>query len=431
MSKPRIGFAGLSHLGICSGVAAAARGFEVVGFHPDPDLVGRLERGDLPIVEPDLDRLFAEHRARLSFSESPAALGACDIVYLSFDVPTDDKGESDLAPVLALAAEIVPYLASHALLVILCQVPPGFTRALSFDPERLYYQVETLIFGRAMERALRPERIIVGAARPKEALPATLRQFLGAFDCPILPMRYESAELCKISINLCLVASVSVANTLADLSDRIGADWAEIVPALRLDKRIGQFSYLKPGLGISGGNLERDLVSVCRMADRLGGEAGVVRGFIADSAYRRDWLLRAVHEAVPQRIAGRLAVLGLAYKEDTASIKNSPSLALIGALGEMVVAGYDPAVRLATKPSAGFIQATSAEEACRNADAVILATPWPEFRGLDPARLAALMRGRVIVDPYAMIDGAAFERAGFSYRTLGRASAENYRTDLP
>lgn len=424
MTKPRLGFAGLSHLGICSGVAAAAHGFDVAGFHPDPDVVVGLECGDLPVVEPDLNRLFNEHRSSLRFSASPEILATCDLVYLSFDVPTDDKGESDLAPIRTLIAEISPHLAAHALLVILCQVPPGFTRSLPFDPDRLYYQVETLIFGRAMERALRPERIIVGTARSEMALPAVLQRFLAAFDCPLLPMRYESAELCKISINLCLVASVSVANTLADLSDRVGADWAEIVPALRLDKRIGPFSYLKPGLGISGGNLERDLVSVCRMADRLGGEAGVVRGFIADSAYRRDWLLRAVHEALPQRRAARLGVLGLAYKEDTASTKNSPSLALIEALGETAVACYDPVVRLETKPSPGFVQVPTVGEACRNADAVVLATPWAEFRGIDPAHLADLMRGRVIIDPYAMLDGGAFERAGFSYRTLGRASVQ-------
>lgn len=423
MTKPVIGFAGLSHLGICSATAAAARGFEVIGFQADAALVARVDAGDLPIVEPGLDALFAAHRPRLRFSDDPAALTACDIVYLSLDVPTDDGGDSDLAPVRALIATITPHLASHALLMILCQVSPGFTRATLFDPDRLYYQVETLIFGRAVERAMTPERIIVGVPRSGQDLPAALDEFLSAFDCPILPMRYESAELCKISINLCLVASVSVANTLADLSDRLGADWAEIVPALRLDQRIGRFAYLKPGLGISGGNLERDLVSVCRMADRLGAESGVVRGFLADSAFRRDWLLRAVHEALPSRIAPRLAVLGLAYKEDTASTKNSPSLALIGKLGDVEIAAYDPVVRLAGKPSPGFVQAAGVAAACRDADAVILATPWAEFRDLEPAGLARLMRGRAVIDPYALLDGAAFEAAGFSYRTLGRPSA--------
>src|SRR5690606_37803730 len=105
------------------------------------------------------------------------------------------------------------------------------TRRLPLPAERLVYQVETLVFGRAVERAADPERFIVGLADSQQSLPPALASFLESFGCPILPMRYESAELAKISINCCLAASVSVANILAELSVRIGADWSEIVPA--------------------------------------------------------------------------------------------------------------------------------------------------------------------------------------------------------
>ena len=116
------------------------------------------------------------------------------------------------------------------------------------------------MFGRAVERATKPERFIVGSPDPGSALPPALDTYLRSFGCPILPMRLESAELAKISINCCLVASVSVTNTLAELCERIGADWSEIAPALRLDKRIGPFAYLSPGLGLAGGNLEREIL---------------------------------------------------------------------------------------------------------------------------------------------------------------------------
>src|SRR5262249_52641836 len=98
---------------------------------------------------------------------------------------------------------------------VLCQVPPGFTRALPMPSDRLFYQVETLVFGRAVERATRPERYIVGCADPAKMLPEVFAAVLGAFGCPILPMRYESAELAKIAINCCLVGSVTIANTPA------------------------------------------------------------------------------------------------------------------------------------------------------------------------------------------------------------------------
>jgi UDPglucose 6-dehydrogenase len=304
--------------------------------------------------------------------------------------------------------------------VVLSQVPPGFTRSRLRAGRALYYQVETLVFGRAVERATQPERFIVGCADPAAPLPKAFADFLEAFGCPILPMRLESAELAKISINCCLVASVSVANTLAELCERIGADWSEIVPALKLDRRIGQHSYLAPGLGISGGNLERDLATVCRMADATGADAGVVRAWIGNSAYRKDWALRVLHSEVLSHTKDPvLAVLGLAYKEDTHSTKNSPSLALIRHLAPFKVTVFDPVVPASAAPHPNPAGANSPLEACKDADAVLIMTPWKQFREISPAALAAAMRGRTVIDPLRVLDQKAAEAAGLHYITLG------------
>src|SRR6266542_3364063 len=212
-------------------------------------------------------------------------------------------------------------------------------------------------------------------ADPQAPLPAALAALLGEFGCPVLPMRYESAELAKIAINMCLVASIATANTLAELCERIGADWGEIAPALRLDRRIGPHAYLAPGLGIAGGNLERDLHTVCRLADAHGTDAGVVRAWLANSEHRRDWALRQVHERViPLAPTPTLAVLGLAYKEDTASTKNSPSLALLADLAPFVVRVYDPAVRARPECHPRLVSTASALEACTGAHALLIMT---------------------------------------------------------
>src|SRR3546814_13393497 len=100
-------------------------------------------------------------------------------------------------------------------------------------------------------------------------------------------MRDESAELAKISINMCLVSAVSTANTLAELCERVGADWREIVPALQLDRRIGPHAYLSAGLGISGGNLERDLATVIRFGDQYGSDVALVRAWPANRGHRQ------------------------------------------------------------------------------------------------------------------------------------------------
>jgi UDPglucose 6-dehydrogenase len=413
MKKPAIGFAGMTHLGINSAAAAMLRGFDVVAYDADAVVVEGLQQGRAPVAEPGLDEALRERKAQAKYTSSTADLGACGVVYISTDVATDDKGASDLTQVRMLIERVIPALNPDAVLVVLCQVPPGFTRTLKFSPARLYYQVETLVFGIALERALKPERFIVGCADPAGPLPAVYAEFLAAFGCPVLPMRYESAELAKIAINCCLVASVSVANTLAELCESIGADWSEIVPSLKLDKRIGAHSYLAPGLGIAGGNLERDLATVIRLAGEHGTDAGVVQAWVANSRHRRDWAARTIRKVLlDAQPRAEVAVWGLAYKENTHSTKNSPSLATIALLPGTALRTHDPLVPGAT--------AKDPLEAARGADALMILTPWPQYRKIAPGEIAKTMRGRIVLDPYAVLDRAAAAAAGLQLHSLGR-----------
>jgi UDPglucose 6-dehydrogenase len=417
---PVIGFAGMTHLGLISSLAAAARGFPAVGYDADRELTGRLQRGEMPVAEPGLEELHAAARPRIDFCADAAALRSCDLVYIAADVATDDSGKSELLPIENLIGRVGGELRDDAVLVVLCQVPPGFTRALQQVPRhRLFYQVETLVFGRAVERATDPERFIVGCADPSRALPAGYAEFLAAFGCPILTMRYESAELAKISINFCLVGSVTVANTLAELCEAIGADWGEIAPALRLDRRIGAHAYLNPGLGIAGGNLERDLRTVLDLGERAGTDTAVVSAWIANSQHRKEWCWQVLEsEVLAHRAMPRIAVLGLAYKENTHSTKNSPSLALLARLqGRAELRVHDPVVPASIAPGAtGCGDPLSCAE---GADALVLATPWPQYRSLDPKSLAGVMRGSILVDPFRLLPAKAAVAAGFAYYALG------------
>ena len=419
---PRIGYAGMTHLGVNSAVAAASKGFTTLGFDRDAGLVAQLHRGELPVLEPQLDDLLRDNRARIEFSAEAARLKDCDVIYVAPDVPTDDHGRSDLASLDALLSLVLEHTRPNAVVVVLSQVPPGYTRARQKPGRQLYYQVETLVFGRAVERATQPERFIVGCPDSALPLPASLAAYLGAFGCPILPMGFESAELTKISINCCLVASVTVANTLSELCENIGADWSEIAPALKLDRRIGAYTYLSPGLGLAGGNLERDLATVLRFSEEYGTEAGLIRAFVANSQHRRDWVLRVLHEAVlAQKPNAALGILGLAYKENTHSTKNSPSIALIRELGPWQLRVFDPVVSASEAPHPRTTGAASALDTAEGVDALAIMTPWPEFRGLSCAELAKRMRGKLVLDPYRVLDPRTARTAGLDYRTLGAA----------
>jgi len=424
-----IGYAGLSHLGLVSSAAAAAKGFDIVAFDDDASLVARVRSGDLPVIEPGLPELMTAHGSRLEYTADASALARCDVVYVSVDVPTDADDRSDARPVERLLGVVAAATAPGTTIVVLSQVPPGFCRARRASVEaggqELYYQVETLIFGRATERALHPERFIVGCSDPARPLPAALDGFLRAFDCPVLPMRYESAELSKISINTFLVASVATTNMLAELCEAVGAEWREIAPALRLDARIGPHAYLQPGLGIAGGNLRRDLMTIDGLARERGVDAGLVDTWFSGSRYRRDWATRVLNVRVLSRVEDPVVALwGLAYKENTGSTKNSPALALLDAIQGVRVRAYDPGVPRDAALPACVHRVSSPLDACAGADALVIMTAWPDFRTIDPHAVRAALRGTTVIDPWGVMDQASAGRAGFDYARLGTPARE-------
>ena len=171
MSARPTGFLGLSHLGIISSIGWASLGSRVIAVDLDREAVERLGRGELPVHEPGLPELLAATRDRIQFSSEPSALAECDLVIVSRDIPTDADNGSDPEIVHRLIEAAIPHLRRGSTLVLMSQVSPGATRALAGRIEArrpgsgiaVYYWVETLIFGNAVERFLRPERLIVGA----------------------------------------------------------------------------------------------------------------------------------------------------------------------------------------------------------------------------------------------------------------------------
>lgn len=420
-----VGFIGLSHLGIVSSIGVASKGFSVICFDERTSLTSELAAGKLPLFEPGLEELLKISSKNIQFTAEATKLSSCDLIYIARDVPTSKDNSSDLSPIISALKLAVAQAKSGAEIVVLSQVNPGFTRREGLrlakeagrDDLTIIYQVETLIFGRAVERTLKPERYIVGLENPAQ-FPTHLKQILTSFNCPILPMRYESAELAKISINICLISSVTTANVISELCEKIGADWGEIAPALRLDKRIGEYAYISPGLGIAGGNLERDLVTLREGLTAEGGSLGVVKAWEEDLNYRADWAFRKLMREAQKLSKPCIGVLGLAYKQDTNSIKNSPSIRLISKLSKIDIQAYDPAAEVDCA-ELNILRMNSALAACKGCDVAVIMTPWSEFRTLDPAALGAVMRGKCVIDPFRVLSAEAVRSAGLSYTTLG------------
>lgn len=415
-----VGVVGLSHLGTVVSAGLASLGLPVTAVDR-PDRLADFAPGRLPVPEPGLAELLAG--ARPTFTADYAPLAGAALVILAVDTQTDEQNRSDVSALESHLEGMLPWLGPDVVIVLMSQVPVGYTRALAARirarrPElaaRVYYWVETLVIGDAVARYLRPERIIVGGpAGPEGALDA----LLGRFACPVHRMDYESAELCKAAINLYLATSVTFANSLADLCEATGASMRAIIPALRADRRIGPAAYIRPGLGLAGGNLERDLVHLKALAARTGVRADLLDVILERSAARYGWLLAAIERWILKAGARpRLALWGLAYKKNTDSTKNAVSLRLAADLApRAVLVAYDPQV---TVPIAAVDRVPSALDAACGADGLVILTDWDEFGAVDPAVLRGALGRPVVVDAAGVLDPARARAAGLTLVAIG------------
>lgn len=422
---PTVGVVGLSHLGIVASACLAEVGCPVVAVDGDADVVAGLASGKAPIHEPGLDDLLARTSAR--FTTDASALAAADLILVALDTATDEHNRADLSKLDAELERALPSLPSDGVIALMSQVPVGYTRDLAARlrarrpglSARVYHWVETLVIGDAVARFLTPERVILGGPTADAAPEPALDAVLARFRCPVFRMSWESAELTKAAINFYLGVSVAFANTVADLAEATGASMRSIVPALRSDRRIGPHAYVRPGLGIAGGNLERDLVHLRELARRANVDDALVRVVLDASAGRYGWLTRALDRRVFAAGARRLAVWGLAYKRDTSSTRNSVSLRLLRELaGRIAVAVYDPQAVLPERLT-GVEMAPSAEAALAGADALAILTDWPEFGAVEPATIRAALRQSVVVDAVGALDPVRARAAGLTCATIG------------
>ena len=416
--KLNIGFVGMSHLGLNYLAATSEKGFSVIGFDNDKDKIHKIKKRTLDLSEPNLWNLINKNSNKIIFSDNFKNLKSCDLVFISQDIETDKKGKAKLIKLKKLINTAILNISKNAILIILSQVKPGFMRKIKFDKSRLYYQVETLVFGKAIERAINPERIIVGLFKTNSNIKSKYFSYLKKFSCPILKMKYESAELTKISINILLASTITSTNLLAEVCEKVSADWQEVVPALQLDERIGKKSYLKPGLGISGGNIERDIFSVREIIKNNDGPLSIINSFKKNSDYMKSWVFRVLNKNRILNKNSNICILGLSYKENTDSTKNSPTISLLKKIKNNPIKIYDPKAILKNNYK-NCLQVKNMLSAIKNTNLIILMTPWSEFKNINKY-FNFIKKKSVIIDPHRVIDLKYLKKRSFEYFTLGR-----------
>jgi len=392
---------GLWHLGSVTAACLAAAGHEVIGLDFDADTVAALERGRPPVAEPGLDVLLAEHAPRLSFSCDAAVAVRADVLWVTYDTPVDGDDRADVEFVVDQVARVLPHLRSGTVVIVSSQLPVGTcARLAGMRPEVCVACVpENLRLGNAIATFREPDRVVVGVREADAA--ATITAVLAPITTRIEWMGVESAEMTKHAINAFLAVSVTFANEIAAVCERIGADAKEVERGLKTEARIGPRAYLAPGGAFAGGTLARDVAFLTALGTQYALELPVLGAVRPSNEWHKSWARRRLEQRLG-RIAGTaIAVWGLTYKPGTDTLRRSAAVELCGELVARgaTVAVWDPVIHALPDTLAGRVAlAPSAEAAARGARALVVATEWPEFRRLDLGRVMAGMERKLVLD---------------------------------
>jgi UDPglucose 6-dehydrogenase len=447
---------GTGYLGATHAAAMAELGFDVLALDIDPRKIELLSQGRVPMFEPGLEELLARHVAgiegssgRLRFTlswEEVAEFG--DVHFVCVNTP-QKQGEyaCDMSYVDRAFGQLAPLLKRPALVVGKSTVPVGSAARLADlltelapagEEAELAWNPEFLREGFAVEDTLHPDRIVVGVR--SERAERTLREVYAgpvAEGTPFVVADYPTAELVKTAANAFLATKISFINAMAEVSEAAGGDVAKLAEAIGYDDRIGH-KFLRAGIGFGGGCLPKDIRAFMARAGELGADQALtfLREVDSTNMRRRTQMVDMAREALASAPSGRasgggflgrrIAVLGATFKPDSDDVRDSPALNVAGQIqlqgGQVTV--YDPKGMdnaRAQFPTLGY--AASALEAVRGADIVLHLTEWREFRELDPAALAEVARGRVVLDGRNTLDPAVWRKAGWTYRAMGRPNA--------
>ena len=429
----RIAVIGLWHQGVVAAACLADMGHEVRGADTDPDRYSSLRAGRAPVYEPGLDDLIRAQmdRGALGFTDDPAvAVGGAQLVFVSPDTPVNDKDESDLSSFFEIARQIGTALDRDAVVVITAQVPVGSSesfeeilRAGRPDLRRsVVYIPENLRLGQALERFRRPPLPVMGSNDAQSL--ELVRNALAPMGVTWVTVGLRTAEMVKHAMNTFLAASITFANELGNLCDEVGADGHRVAEVLRMEPRVGPKAMLFPGLGFAGGTLARDVQTLRRLGDQYGIDTPMLDGLLSSNLAQNALVVRKLKQALGEPLRGRrVAILGLTYKPDTSTLRRSAAMEVIGDLGRegVVVQASDPKADDGEIAGAsGFTFYRDPMGAVAGVDAVVLMTPWRDYRTLPLVDMARSMKGRVLVDTANLWTAADAIAAGFVYLDIGR-----------
>jgi UDPglucose 6-dehydrogenase len=460
---------GTGYVGLTTGVALAYLGHEVTCLDVIEEKVKLLQAGKSPIYEHGLEELMeiAKQNLRYTSQYDEAGIEEADVVFISVGTPQNPDGTPNLEYVKQAAISIGQHLGTKFTVIVnKSTVPIGsgnwvsslvrdaMTRVNGHKPAERFAMAsnpEFLREGTALHDTLYPDRIVVGAEVERALIVLTtlyrpiLNQDFPALEflprpegfgaVPIVTADLASAELIKYAANAFLALKISYINEVAQLAEKVGADITQIARGIGLDTRIGS-RFLEAGIGWGGSCFGKDTAALITTAEEYRLYMPIVKAAREVNYQQRVWVVEKLQNELKILKGRTIALLGLAFKEQTDDLRDAPALDIAQHLIQRgaKVKVHDPVALAHARKfygNSGIYFLDTVEEVLQEADAVVLVTKWPEYRKLEWEALKQHMRTPLLLDGRNFLAQHVLEQAGFTYIGVGRGNTKNSLTQQP
>lgn len=431
----KIAVVGTGYVGLVTGTCFAETGNKVTCIDIDHSKVDRLSNGEITIYEPGLEKLFLRNlkERRLHFTTDLASgIADATIVFLALPTPPGEDGSADLKYILGVAEELGRIITDYKVIVDKSTVPVGTANKVKEAISRNYIgdfdvvsNPEFLREGVAVDDFMKPDRVVIGTSskRAKNLMGELYAPFVRQGN-PILYMDEKSAELTKYAANSFLATKISFMNEIAQLCERMGANVDMVRRGIGSDERIGK-RFLFPGIGYGGSCFPKDVKALIHSAEQLRYEFKILHAVEEVNAIQKLYLVSKIKSFYNNNVSGKhFAVWGLAFKPNTDDIREAPALEIIESLLSLgaTITVFDPeAMNNVQQLMQDRIQyAENMYSTLVNADALIIATEWSEFRTPDFELIKKELNSSVIFDGRNLFEPSQMQRMQFQYFSIGR-----------
>ena len=433
----KIAVIGTGYVGLVTGTCFAETGNDVTCVDIDQRKVDKLSAGEITIYEPGLEKIFVRNlkEGRLHFTSNlKEGIKGAKILFLALPTPPGEDGSADLRYVLGVAKDLGKIIEDYVVIVDKSTVPVGTAEKVFQavkENSKVDFDVvsnpEFLREGVAVEDFMKPDRVVIGtnSERAKKLMNELYGPFVRSGN-PLIYMDLRSAELTKYAANSFLATKISFMNEIAQLCERLGADVDMVRLGIGSDARIGK-RFLFPGIGYGGSCFPKDVQALVKSSSEVGYEFQILNAVMEVNEAQKMHLVPKIKAFFDGELAGKhIALWGLAFKPNTDDIREAPALSIIDALVQAgaTVTAFDPEAMNNVKQAIGDkIKYTENQyDALENADALIIATEWNEFRTPDFNKIGEMLSTKAIFDGRNLFDLASMQEMGFHYESVGRSS---------